>query len=130
MSAVTGIVIKTADIWLARRNKQAEEDTKAKSLTVEQQRAAIEARRVDDDADAKLIMALMEERKSYQEEIRALRTEIATERTRCDTEMERMRSEYGTLIAELRTEIRGLIGEIATVRATNAHLQQQMERLT
>lgn len=121
-----------------------EEDTKARGLTVEERRTAIEMQKAADDADAKLIAALMEERKVYQAEIRELRAEVSAERTRCDAEMEKMslrfdarivaekaqmQENFNRQIEEMRENLRQVVAEAAELRAANAQMRQELERL-
>lgn len=143
-ATATGVIIKGMDAWLARRNKRDEETTKGQGLYIDAARIAIDAEKARDDADGKLITALLEERKSYQEEMRALRIEAAQERERrdreavqermrCDTEIAKLREHFETQIAnerqiynahleQLRGEIRKLIESEAELRAQNASL--------
>lgn len=116
VATITGFATKGVDAWLARRNKQLEEEVKDRGLTIEQQKIIGDRQRSDDEADAKLIAALMEERKAYQEEIRALRGEVMAERRRCDEEMEKLRTHCNEQIAELKGQVRDLVAELDRLR--------------
>lgn len=92
-------------IWKYIEYRQAQKKSERDSLT-DSKRLEIERDKAEAEYDAKLIAALLEERKEQNVRIAALERQVTDERVYCETRLEAMRKDYNQQISDLRTELR------------------------